>query len=272
MKRIKVLALLLCVLLFASGCNFSEKNEPEKQEPINEEKQQSVALYNGISLDEKDRHTNIFEGENNIREQILTKYETGYHLYSNQALIQESFGKVEQRGLDYAWQVGFPDKIEYEIALSQSYDPYPRPITFMTSNYPKEFEDSGEVIQKINNQFDVDVKVQELSQADLDGDGHEEFLAFVVDANKSFFAKCLVDSDFEIVSYFTVFQEDHQNFDLLVQIFSLLSAGEIIDINDDNVLEIVVQLPIYEGFSFEVLTYSNGHFSGDPIIKTTLQP
>ncbi len=63
-----------------------------------------------------------------------------------------------------------------------------------------EFDDDGEVIQTINNQFDVNVNVSELNRVDLDGDGNEEFLAFVVDEDNNFFAKCLVNSDYKIIS------------------------------------------------------------------------
>lgn len=271
MKKITI-ALLLWAAIFISGCSFSETNEPAQPDQANGEKQQLLALFHGIPLDVGDRDTDIFEGESDLKEQMLTKYETEYYLYSNQQPIQESVGEIEQRGLDYYWQVDFPDEIEYELALSQSYDPYPNDIKDITSQLPIEFDDDGQVIQTINNQFDVDVKVRELNRVDLDGDGNEEFLAFVVDEDNNLFAKCLVNSDYNIISYFTVFQEECQFFDQLVQDFNLSNSGEVIDVNNDGIMEIVIVLPTYEGFSFEVLTYKDGNFNGDQIINTTLKP
>lgn len=266
------MTLSLCIALLISGCSLSETNEPAEPDSGNGEKQQLVALFHGIPLDVKDRDTNIFEEENNLKEQMVSKYETDYYLYSNQQLIQESVGKIEQRGLDYYWQVNFPGEIEYEVALSQSYDPYPREIENITSNLPKEFDDDGQVIQAINSQFNVNVNVRELNRVDLNGDGKGEFLALVIDKDYNFFAKCLVNPDYEIISYFTVFQEEYQFFDQLVHDYNLTNSGEIIDINNDDIMEIVVVLPTYEGFSFKVLTYKDGNFSGDQIINTTLKP
>lgn len=272
MKKLKMMALLLCAAFLISGCSLFETNEPAKPDSGNGEKQQLVALFHGIPLDVEDRDTNIFEEETNSKEQIVSKYEKEYYLYSNQQLIQESEGKIEQRGLDYYWQVVFPGNIEHEVALSQSYDPYPRKIENITSNLPKEFDDDGQVIQAINSKFNVNVNVRELNRVDLDGDGQGEFLAFVVDKGHNFFAKCLVNSDYEIISYFTVFQEEYQVFDQLVQDYNLTNSGEIIDINNDEIMEMVVVLPTYEGFLFKVLTYKDGNFSGEQIINTTLKP
>ena len=142
----------------------------------------------------------------------------------------------------------------------------------INSDFPVEFLSGGNVITEINNKFNVNSETKELCSTDLDGDGESEYIALVMDEKKDFFAKCLLDSNYNIISYLTVFNEKYKDFTSLVTGYNLLDSGEIIDINNDGIMEILVDLPIYEGFSYKVFTYKNGEFDGDFINKCSLKP
>ena len=58
----------------------------------------------------------------------------------------------------------------------------------------------------------------------------------------------------------------------LIKSFNLQDSSEIIDINNDGIMEILMELPCYEGFVFRSFTYKNGAFSGDFITNSSLQP
>ena len=73
MKKVRIIALFLGVAFLISGCSPSGTNEPAKPEPANDEKQQLVALFHGIPLDVEDQNTNIFDGESDSKEQMLSK-------------------------------------------------------------------------------------------------------------------------------------------------------------------------------------------------------
>lgn len=279
MGKLKAYILILCLILFISGCNQSKTNDTSKTVLEDENKvQQSekpVALYYGISCNTSDQKDNLIKEEDaSKKQQMYLKYEREYYLYSNNTFIQKSKGKIDERGLDYYWQVTFPGEVnnKYEVAISKSYNPYPRKSINSDSNFPEKFNSKSEIINEINSKFNVNSEVKELCSIDFDGDGKNEFLILVVDENNNFFAKCLVDSNYRIVSYLTVFKEAYKYFNELVMDCDIFNSGEIIDINNDDIMEIIVQLPSYEGLSFKVFTYKDGNFDGDYINNTTLKP
>lgn len=277
MKKIWFL-LAIFLILSLGGCNVlspdTNNKDPEKnnQTPQNE---QPIVLYYGVSLDEIDQENNIIkETDPEKKEQLYSKYEREYYLYSNNSLVGKADGKLEERGFDYYWQVTFPDELnyEYEVAISDSYNPYPRKIVNTDSNFAEEFDANGKVLNEINNKFNVNSMVKELSRIDLDDDGKDEFLALAVDKNNYFFAKCLIDSDYQIVSYLTVFKEKHDDFDELVMNYDLFNSGEIFDMDNDGIMEVLVNLPSYEGLSFKAFKYKQGSFDGDFITETSIKP
>ena len=177
--------------------------------------EQPIALYHGITLDKNDRDIDVIEGNSSSRnEDLYAKYETQFYLYSNGSYLGNAQGKINGRGLDYYWQVDFPAaKYNDEVAISQSYNPYPRKLSYTNSTFPKEFMAGGVILTQVNTQFNVNSKVKELYCIDLDGDGTNEYLALMIDEKDNFFTKCLVDSNNKIIAYLTVFKEKCDDFE-----------------------------------------------------------
>jgi hypothetical protein len=291
-KRIVIVSIFILIIsVILSGCNSNKKNnqsysdntsavknieeniKPEATEqPQTNEK--PIILYGGISLDNDDLEVDALEGLDEVQSQrILAKYEREYYLYSNNKFLGKAKGKVEGRGMDYYWQVSFPtDNNQYEVAISQSYNPYPRGIIDINPNSVKEFYKNGKVLTEINKKFSVNSNIRELSSIDLDSDGTSEYIAFVLDEKKYFFARCLLDSHYNIISYLTVFMEKCDNFNEITSKNNLLDTMEVIDIDNDGMLEIIIEFPFYEGFEYKVFAYKNGTFNGDFINQCSLQP
>lgn len=305
MRKLFVLVLIIFTMLCGCNTNKSDttsnpkaKTNPAKVEAINNfdkmittkndavdtktttakkdsvDKREPIVLYYGITLEENDGYVDVIEGKDvSLNKKLYSKYETKYYLYSDGKYLGSAQGKIEGRGLDYCWEVNFPEKYnQAEVAISEKFNTYPRQINYMTSDFPKEFSAGGKILNQIDNQFKVNSKIKELCYVDLDGDYKEEYLAWVEDERNNFFAKCLVNSKLEIIAYVTVFQTKVENFEEIAKACNLKDAGEIIDINNDGIMEILVELPSYEGFDYRVFTYKNGIFNGEFITKCIVTP
>lgn len=265
----------------------NKNNEPENKtdntsvEPVNnatiksnvskypDKTDQPIAVYLGITLDDVDGQID-YENSSDEKQRLYLKgkYENTYYLYSNSKLIGKAVGTIEGSGLDSYWQVKFPAEFDnYEIAIIQSYNPYPRKIEPININVKL-----GKVVDEIDTKFSVNAKIKEILSVDLDGDGLNEYVAFFVDENKYFFAKCLVDSNYNIISFITVFKEKREDFSKIIEEFNLLNACEIIDIDNDNIMEAIVNMPSYEGVWFKVFKYDKGRFDGDFINHGSFNP
>lgn len=283
MKKTIILFLVLAISIISlSGCNANnqsnksdtESNDTIKTNPNTNDK--LVVLFRGITLDEKDTKVNILnkETDSSKKQELYSKYEREYYLYSNGAFLGKANGKIEGRGLDYYWNVIISPDQQYEVALSKQYNPYPRQMTLINSNFPKEFNIDGKVFKSVNNQFNVSATIRELYKVDIDGDNKDEYIALAVDEQSYFFAKCLIDSDLNVAAYLTVFKgkPKYGDFQDLLKNYNLKDSGEIIDINNDGVMELLLRLPSYEGFNFKVFTYKNKVFDGAFITKASIDP
>lgn len=240
-----------------------------------EEREKPIVLYQGITLDDTDRKIKIEANQDEAEINHITgKYSREYYLYSNQEFLGKDNGTVEIRGFDYFWDVDFENPNDFEVAISQPYDPYPRKITNNYSKLAAEIKNKSTVIAETNKKFGVDCEIKEVFSVDLDGDSEEEHLITLFDIQNCFFSKCLVDSKYKIISYLILFHEEtsETNMDILLEYFGdSLSSSEIIDIDNDSIMEILMQIPSFEGFLFKVFKYDNGRFSGDYITEATFQ-
>lgn len=235
-----------------------------------------IVLYHGITLNSEDENIDIYESADSVqKEKIIKKYEREYLIYSDGKLLGKAIGKTEGRGLDYYWDVSFDTDYGYEIAVAGIDNPYPREIKDIKADFPIEFRENGRVLNEVNSQFNVDSRTNELIIVDIDGDGLNEYMALFLDKKNYFFAKCLIDSNFKILSYLTVLKEHEDEFvewEKLFSHYNLHDSGEIIDINSDGIMEIILDFPTYEGFDFKIFTYKDGKFNGEFINMSSLQP
>jgi hypothetical protein len=261
----------------------TQKTSPMPASADESEGSLPVVIFNGITLDTDDRNTvDVDDLENEVAgPEIRDKYERDYYLYSDGEYKGIAKGIARGRGLDYGFEVCFFDddqEIEgyiEELAISANYNPYPRTVSYSMSDFPETLSKDGSIVKQVNSEFGVECETKEMCRVDLDGDGTDEYLAYLVDTNNYFYTKCLLNSNFKIIAYITVLNYGYiegVDWPELFDNCGLSNSGEIADVNNDEVMEILVELPAYEGFEFRVFSYKNGVFSGDYITKAPLLP
>ncbi len=301
----KIIAIVMVLLFILSGCeankanknnndnntqttidqNIEELNDNNQsqsspktnqylensEEPLGDS-EEPIVLYHGITLDDADQRIEIRTNENEDEvNYIMKKYTREYYLYSNQQFLGKENGIAEIRGYDYYWEVNFQNLGNFEVAISQPYNPYPRKVSDISSEFALEPGNFCTVISEVNNRFGVTCEITELLSVDLDGNGNDEYFIMLCDRESYFFAKCLLNPEYKIISYLTVVREEDEEYDYTIEEFRMLNSSEIIDIDNDGIMEIIMQIPSYEGLLFEVFKYNNGDFDGEFITEASFQ-
>lgn len=301
----KIIAIVMVLLFTLSGCeannakknnndnntqatidqNIEESNDnnqsqsspktnqylEDSEEPLGDS-EKPIVLYYGITLDDADRRIKILTNENEDEvNYIMKKYSREYYLYSNQQFLGKENGIAEIRGYDYYWEVNFQNLDNPEVAISQPYNPYPRKVTDIYSEFALELGNFYTVISEVNNRFGVTCEITELLSVDLDGNGNDEYFIMLCDRESHFFAKCLLNPEYKIISYLTVVHEEDEEYDYTIEEFRMQNSSEIIDIDNDGIMEIIMLIPSYEGLLFEVFKYNNGDFDGEFITEASFQ-
>lgn len=259
------------LILFAYWIYYSDNKitQSRSSEKAGQNLEKPIVLYRGITLDDADRQVEIVTSKNEAeKNKIVKKYSKEYYLYSNQEFLGKENGTVCVRGSNDYWEVNFQNPHNFEVAISQPYNPYPRKVTF---NYSaSEFKYSNTVTSEINNKYRVNCQIEGLFSVDLDGDGNEEHLITLFDRKKYFIATCLVYSKPKKTSCLMIYEESIIVRDLLLEDYDSLVSNEIIDVDNDGIMEILIQMP-NGGVDFEVYKYRNGKFDGDYTAKATLK-
>lgn len=274
-KYISIFIIALLILL--TGCTDKEMKDFMSQiETGNEEKlnlsysegfvnKSNVVLFEGITLNEEDRNIDISTISENELNKLKQKYNVTYKAYCDNSYLGEFKGEVEQRGLDWYWQVSFSEKMSgATIFIADSFNPYPRLSKTVNLN---DYLCLNNVIENINKEFGVSVNLAELIIIDLDDDGFEEKIAYFIDNYSFSYFVCLLDKEENIVSFLMSLTEAGIPLN-----FQLNENLNIIDLDNDNIMEMAMRLPTYEGLNFNIYKYNNGNFNGEYINKCTIKP
>lgn len=206
----------------------------------------------------------------------FARYEIEYNLYADRKKAGKAKGKLVSDGYDGGWLVEFdskavPDKCN--IAVSLGYNPYPREEKLELIDSDKKL---GHAFVNANKQFKVISSIQEVTRIDIDGDQKSEYIVLVVDPKSNFAARCLMTSNMETVSYLKVFHEkvgtSEKDFLKFVEDEMSKDSEEIADINNDGIMEIIENMPVYEESLVNIYTFNNGKFDGSFINMCSLKP
>jgi len=273
--------LLVVFLLFLAGCTNSSintltKDTSESSEVKNKE---YVVLFNGITLDKGDQDINVENISNDAVQKLKAKYEVYYYAYGQGEYLGRHKGKVQPRGLDYYWQVAFADQFpEPAIFISEKVNAFPRTITYSSvlNNNTQLYSNIADSIEK---QFNVKTIPKQVIEVDLDNCGRNEYIVYSCSADNYPFYVCLTNHEGDIVSYLIAMNNDEtvqsyikKNRELLDLSFSIQKGISIIDYDNDGIMEIIAELPSYEGFAFNVSEYDKGEFQGNYINQCAIIP
>lgn len=271
MKNKKTIVILITsILIILVGIYFAfkisektaKKNNIETFEKNNvntninkQDNENNILLYNGFKFDNdyyQDLEMNIPYTEEN-----KNKYEIKYYNYEDGKYLGESEGKLEEtyEGVACVQNVK-------KLATSKKYNPIPRkynkieeiPIQMV------EFEDYDKI---------------EIQEIDLDGDGTLEKIvcaSYEKEAQDTENGKytnysqiVLFDCNYNKIAKLVYTEDQYWEHENVVTDKFLFSTDDIeyFDIDEDGIMEIIIDLNVYEGIGIGLYKYDNGNIKGE---------
>ena len=195
------------------------------------------------------------------------KYNTTYFNYENgkyQGETTGTFGEVTYEGFSIVKNVK-------RIAMTQKYNAIPREYKEI-KELPKQLEDMA------------DFSSVDINEIDLDGDGKNEYIVcYTVNYQKG----QIGDGEPQASSGIMLFDYNYKKIADLVtlengfwanikeedrKIFLALDNVEYIDIDNDGNMEIIIEVPTYDGTKISILKYSNNKVEGETNLKASVLP
>lgn len=239
--------------------NVADENIASKEQA---EENDHFVLYKGykIALD-----TSVQDlSDMKLNEENKKIYNTKYYNYENGRYVGESEGELVETYDGYATVDGVK-----RIAISEKYNAIPRTYTTIVE-LPKELEDMADY---------TDVKINSI---DLDGDGKTEYiLCYKIDYAQG----DIGDGEPQASSGIMLFDSNYKKIADLVsledgfgvgpkteenKVFLSIDDVEYIDIDKDGIIEIIIDVPVYEGDKISIVKYNNGKLEGQTDVKATL--
>jgi len=236
---------------------------------IKEEKEEDdyFVLYKGMKI-KLDTTVQYLDPENiELTEENKNIYNIKYYNYENGKYAGESEGEL----VESFEGVGTVDGVK-RIAISEKYDAIPRTYTTIVE-LPKELEDM------------VDCSGLDINSIDLDGDGQNEYIVCYQIDNSQDEAG---DGELEASSGIILFDSNYKKIaDLVVledgfwgrgpkkeenKIFLSINDIEYIDIDKDGIMEIIINVPVFEGTEISIFKYNQGKLEGEKDFKASVKP
>jgi len=225
----------------------------------------NFVLYNGIEI-KKDT------GIQNISDMLIStenkeKYNITYYNYEKGKYIGESegvFGNESYEGMSRVENVK-------KIAISQKYNAIPRTY--------EEITQLPEKLLDMSDYSSVDIHA-----IDLDGNGEKEYIVcYTVNYKEGDIGDgepvassgiVLFDNNYKKIANLVNLEEgfwgnirNEQN-----KIFLSLEDVDYIDIDNDGVMEILIEIPCYEGHNLSIVQYNEETIKGEVGINASVKP
>lgn len=233
----------------------------------NVQAEENIILYKGSEIQKK-VGTQFFDlCEMEINYNSKRKYNTTYFNYENgkyQGETTGTFGEVTYEGFSIVKNVK-------RIAMTQKYNAIPREYKEI-KELPKQLEDMA------------DFSSVDINEIDLDGDGKNEYIVcYTVNYQKG----QIGDGEPQASSGIMLFDYNYKKIADLVtlengfwanikeedrKIFLALDNVEYIDIDNDGNMEIIIEVPTYDGTKISILKYSNNKVEGETNLKASVLP
>lgn len=225
----------------------------------------NIILYNGCEIEPRVGVQVPFDMENT--DEAKSKYNVTYYNYENgkyEGTTKGEFGENTYEGYSVVSNVK-------RIAMTKKYNAIPRSYTRI-SELPEELMDMADCTS-----VDID-------SIDLDNDGKEEkVVCYTVSYSKGQIGDgepqassgiMLFDSNYKKIAdlatledgFWAGLKEEDR------KVFFSLDETEYIDIDNDNIMEIIINVPMYDGIGISILKYSNGIIEGKTDLKASVMP
>lgn len=217
-----------------------------------------VVLYDGLLLDTsemKQVELKYIDSTNTEKD----KYVITYYNYENYGFKDSGLGSLSTQVYDGLLKITNVGK----IAISESYEAIPRPIQVVNA--------IPTIISDNNKLSDYDTVKAIIT--DLDGNGTDEYILILANKTTGYSKISFVDStgskltDLAYIEKSKWGQVSEQGYYLSI------SNVQIVDIDNDGVMEILVEIPKYEGEpDISLVKYKNGELQGTTNIECSLLP
>lgn len=218
-----------------------------------------IVLYKGLILDtSKMANTELKYIDNS--DKYKDKYVITYYNYESFGFKDSKLGVLSEQVYDGLVKIDNVGK----VAISESYNAIPREIKIVNA-IPTLVSDKNSKIG------DYDSKKAIIT--DLDGNGTEEYILVLANKATGYSKITLLDSAGSKVADLAYIEKSKWESVTTEEYHLSLDNVEIIDIDNDGIMEILVEIPKYEGDpSISILKYKNGELSGDKNIECSLLP
>lgn len=260
---------MLGVLACLTGCGNKEVVTEENKEVIKQTKQEHFVLYNGYSMQIKTGQQ--FLEDMLMNDESIKKYNIEYFNYENGKDEGKTKGNLVNTYREEPFEVlGIVENVK-KIAISTEYNAIPRKAKKI-EGLPSELIDMA------------DYSNLDIESVDLDGDGKEEkFVAYGVDYKAGEIGD---DGEPQASSGVMMFDSEYKKIADLVtlengfwgnikeedrKVFITMDNLEYIDIDNDGNMEVIIEIPTYEGTVVSVLKYKDDKLEGETNIKASVE-
>lgn len=218
-----------------------------------------IVLYNGLILDtSKMEQVELKYIDNASLEK--DKYVITYYNYENFAYLDSKLGKLSNPVYDNLVKIENVGK----IAISEKYQAIPREVKVINT-LPTVILENNSSLQE----FDTVKTIL----ADLDGNGSDEYITMLANKTTGYSKISLYQSTGALISDLAYIEKSKWNQTTSAEYYLSLDNINILDIDNDNLMEILIEIPKYEGEpSVNLLKYKNGELTGKTNIECSLLP
>lgn len=230
--------------------------ETENKKIMNEK---LIVLYNGLVLDVS-KMDEIALQYISAHSDDKDKYVITYSNYENYSFKESKLGTLSEPVYDGLLQIENVGK----VAISEDYNAIPRNIKVVNTIPAIILESNPKVAE-----YDA---VKTLI-VDLDGNGENEYILVLANKTTGFSKISLMDSKGVKVADLASIEKSKWDKATNAEYYLSINNIEIIDVDNDAIMEILVEIPHYEGEpSVSILKYKNGELQGKTGIECSLIP
>lgn len=248
---------------------------------INPNSEDYIFLYKGCEIQKNIGIQTV--SEMNKSAENMKKYNIVYYNFERGRYIGETQGAF---GTEEVYEGYSVVNNVNKFAISKKYNAIPRAYSILNelprylndeSKFPAQEKENGEKIS-------VNLEDIRVIQVDLDGDLRKEYIVFwkldikqgeyedsKAEASSGFM---LFDSGYSKISDLCSINKKFENNEQKSQqqVFFNLDNIDFIDINNDGIMEIIIDIPAYEGQKIGIYSYNGGKIEGEINYEVSLEP
>ncbi len=218
-----------------------------------------IVLYNGLILDTTKMDLVELKYIDNTSDN-KDKYVITYYNYENFAYENSTLGKLTEPIFDNLVAIQGVGK----IAISENYSAIPKDIKIINTLPAAVLENNSKL-----SEFNLVKTIM----VDLDLNGTDEYITILNNKTTGYSKISLYDTTGELVQDLAYIEKSKWNQTTHAEYYLNLENVNILDVDNDGVMEILVEIPRYEGEpAVSILKYKNNELIGKTNIECSLLP